>query len=89
MLSYTCDAYATTQLTWLVSTNSVKATAEQPTNNGYWLQQYTMFMGNIEVYKVHLMHRTHGKEPQQQISSSVYPQPVLAAATPAPTQCYW
>ena len=69
---------------WLVSTNSVKATAEQHTNNGYWLEQYTTFMGNIKLHKVHLMRRTHGKEPQEQISSSVYPQPSPSGSNTCP-----
>ena len=62
---------------WLVSTNSVKATAEQPTNNGYWQIQYTTFTGNIEV---HSMCRTHGKASRLQTSLQYTHSPVPAAA---------
>ena len=64
-------------------------TAEQLTNNGYWLEQYTMFLGSIKVQRVHLMHRTHGKEFQLQISFQYILNPIPAAATPAQTQRYW
>ena len=69
---------------WLVSTNSVKAMAEEPTNNGYWKVQYTTFMGNIKVHKVYLICRTHGKESQKQINASVCPQPSLSGSNTHP-----
>ena len=68
-----------------MSTNSVMDTAEQLTDNGYWLEQYNTFTGSINSMESTYNAWNHGKEPQLQISPSVYPQPNPSGSNTRPS----